>query len=119
MKNTFKIKREKRQRRAKRVRAKIFGMVHRPRLAIFRSNKHVYVQVVDDEKGKTLASASDLEIKKSAKGKIAAAGSVGRLIAKKAAELKIKEVVFDKRGYKYHGAVKALAQGAREGGLKF
>jgi large subunit ribosomal protein L18 len=118
MKNQFKIKRQKRQRRVRRTRAKIFGTAKRPRLAVFRSNKHIYIQLINDEKKATLAAASDLEIKKSVKGKKAAA-LVGQLIAKKSAELKIKEVVFDKRGYKYHGIVKALSEGAREGGLRF
>ncbi len=119
MKDIHKIKRQKRQRRAKRIRAKIFGTAKRPRLAIFRSNKHIYAQLINDEKGKTLASASDLEIEKPAKGKVAGAAQVGQLSAKKAAELKIIEAVFDKRAYKYQGAVKALAEGAREGSLKF
>jgi len=119
MKDRFKTKRAKRQKRARRIRAKIFGVANRPRLSVFRSNQHIYVQLIDDEKGKTIASAADLEIKKSTKGKIATASLVGQLIAKKAAELKIKEVIFDKRAYKYHGLVKAVAEGARKGGLKF
>ncbi|MBU1102222.1 50S ribosomal protein L18, partial [Patescibacteria group bacterium] len=102
-----------------RTRAKIFGTAKRPRLSIFRSNKHVYAQLIDDEKGKTLASAHDYEIKKTEKGKTKNVALVGRLIAKKAADSKIEEVVFDKGGYKYHGIVKALAEGAREAGLKF
>ncbi len=119
MKNAFKIKRAKRQKRAKRTRAKIFGTAKRPRLSIFRSNKHLYAQLIDDEKGKTLASAHDYEIKKTDKGKAKSASLVGQLIAKKAADIKIDEVIFDKGGYKYHGIVKALAEGAREAGLKF
>ena len=119
MKDLSKIKRAQRQKRAKRTRAKIFGSAKRPRLTIFRSNKHVYAQLIDDEKGKTLVSASDLKIKKSTKGKIATAKSVGQVIAKKAAELKIKEVVFDKGSYQYHGIIKAVADGARQGGLNF
>jgi len=119
MKDQFKTKRAKRQKRARRIRAKIFGVANRPRLSVFRSNQHIYVQLIDDEKGKTIASASDLEIKKTDKGKIVVADSVGQLVAKKAAELKIMQAVFDKRSYKYHGLVKAVAEGARKGGLKF
>lgn len=100
----------KRQRRHRRVRAKISGTIKVPRLCIFRSNKYIYAQLIDDERGKTLASA---------KGKFSGAKKVGREVAKKAAEKKINKVVFDKGGYKYHGRVKALADGAREGGLKF
>lgn len=119
MKDRFKIKKRERQRRIKRIRAKIFGTGGRPRLAVFRSNKHIYVQLINDEKGSTLVSASDLEIKRAAKRRIEKGNLVGQLIAKKAQEFKIKEAVFDKRGYKYHGLVKAVAEGAREGGLKF
>jgi len=120
MKDAHKIKRQKRQQRAKRIRAKIFGVASRPRLAIFRSNKHIYAQLINDEKGVTLISASDLEIKKSFGSEVVnKAKAVGELIAQKAARVKIGEVVFDKRGYKYHGAVKALAEGARQAGLKF
>ncbi len=104
------IKKEKRYRRHKRIRAKIFGTDQRPRLHVFRSNKYIYGQLIDDEKGKTILSA---------KGKVAAACEVGKLIAKKALEKKIEKVIFDRAGYKYHGRVKALSEGAREGGLKF
>jgi large subunit ribosomal protein L18 len=112
---------EKRLRRKKRIRAKIFGTKDKPRLSVFRSAKHIYAQLIDDEKNKTLVSASDLELKKSRKKlkKIEKAKEVGKLIAKKAQNLKIEKVVFDRGGYKYHGRVKALAEGAREGGLKF
>jgi len=119
MKNQHKIKRIKRQRRAERTRAKIFGIAKKPRLAIFRSNKHIYAQLINDEKGATLASASDLEIKGTNKEKKPIAQLVGQAIAKKAIVLNIKEVIFDRRGYKYHGVVKAVADGAREAGLKF
>jgi len=120
MKNQNKIKRQKRRQRARRTRAKIFGTAVKPRLSVFRSDKHIYAQLIDDETGKTLASAHDLEIKKEeAKAKTAKAALVGRLIAQKAQALKIKETVFAKGGYKYHGIVKALADGARAGGLKF
>jgi len=112
-------KKAKRYRRHKRVRAKIFGTKEKPRLCVFRSAKHIYAQLIDDEKGKTLAAASDQEIKKGKKSKIEIAKAVGKLIAKKALEKKIEKVVFDRGGYQYHGRVKALAEGAREGGLKF
>jgi len=113
MKIELKIK--KRCRRHRRVRAKIFGKKEKPRLCVFRSQKHIYAQLIDDEKGKTIVSTSDLEMKK-IKDK---AKEVGKLIAKKAKDLKIEKVVFDRGGYKYHGRVKALAEGARAGGLKF
>ncbi len=103
-------KQEKRIRRHKKVRAKIKGTSKLPRLCVFRSNKYIYAQLIDDEAGKTLASASS-ELKK--------ADKVGSDIAKKAGDLKIEKVVFDRGGYKYHGKVKAVAEAAREGGLKF
>jgi len=121
-------KQEKRIRRHKRVRAKISGSTERPRLCVFRSNKHIWVQLVDDEKRKTIFGVSDLELKKpkvasrpanDLKAKIAIAKEVGKLVAEKALEKKIGKVIFDRGGYKYHGRVKALAEGAREGGLKF
>lgn len=133
----IKDKIEKRFRRHKRLRGKVFGTAKRPRLCVFRSNKHIYAQIINDQKKGTLAAASDLELKskskkkissatpqknKSAggrKGKIAQAYRVGELVARKAIKENIKEVVFDRGGYKYHGRVKALAEGAREGGLKF
>lgn len=120
-KNRFKIKRIKRQRRAARTRSKIFGTKQCPRLSIFRSAKHIYAQLINDEKGETLASASDLELKgKMGKGaKANQATSVGQLIAKKAQDLKMIKVVFDKGGYQYHGRVKNVAEGARQAGLKF
>lgn len=107
-----------RLRRKKRVRAKISGSTERPRLAVYKSLKSMYVQVIDDVKGKTLASASLAEIKK-AKNDVSGAKEVGKLVAKKCEAKKIKEVIFDRAGYQYHGKVKALAEGAREGGLKF
>jgi len=118
MKREEKVKR--REKRKKRTRAKTFGTKERPRLCVFRSLKHIYAQIVDDTEGKTLVSASDLELKKK-KGmkKVEIAKEVGKLIAKKALEKKIEKVSFDRSGYKYHGRVKALAEGAREGGLKF
>ncbi len=116
--NREKLKIAKRDRRHKRVRAKVLGTAKRPRLAVFRANQHIYAQIIDDDAQKTLAAASSLEIKaKAAKSAIAA--KVGELVAKKAAEKKISSVVFDRGGYKYHGRVKALAEAARAAGLKF
>lgn len=111
-------KQEKRLRRHKRVRAKIFGTAKLPRLCVFRSSKHIYAQLVDDEKGKIIAASGDKELK-GKKPKQEKAKEVGKLIAKKSLEKKIEKVLFDRGGYKYHGRVKALADGAREGGLKF
>ncbi|MFH1036887.1 MAG: 50S ribosomal protein L18 [Patescibacteria group bacterium] len=124
----------KRIRRHKRIRAKITGTKERPRLGVFCSNAHIYAQLINDEKGKVLAIASDLKLKKQQTGqksevkkegeikrtgKVAKAFEVGKLLAKSAMELKIENVVFDRGGFQYHGVVKALADGAREGGLKF
>ena len=114
-----KIKIYKYLRRKARVRAKVFGTAQRPRLSVFRSLKHIYCQLIDDEQGKTLVSACDKQIKADKKNKTDLAYEVGKLIANKAKEKKIEKCVFDKSGYRYHGRVKALAQGAREGGLKF
>lgn len=116
--NANKLKIAKRDRRHNRVRAKISGNSARPRLAVFRANQHIYAQIVDDATHKTIASSSTLKIKaKGNKSELAAA--VGKEIAAKAAEQKITQVVFDRGGYKYHGRVKALADAAREAGLKF
>jgi large subunit ribosomal protein L18 len=109
---------KKRISRKKRISAKVFGTAKRPRLCVFRSLKSVYAQVIDDEAGKTLISAKLKEIK-SAKNDIAGAEKVGELVAEKCLKGKISTVVFDRGGYKYHGKVKALAEGARKGGLKF
>jgi large subunit ribosomal protein L18 len=112
-----------RERRKLRIRRKISGGVERPRLSIFRSGRHVYVQVVNDSDGKTLAAASTLS--RDLKGtlgddnKTDAAKKVGALIAKICLERKIDKVVFDRNGYLYHGRVKALADAAREAGLQF
>ncbi len=119
-----KIKHEKRFRRHKRVRAKISGTAARPRLCVFRSAKHIYAQLIDDEKRKTIVAASDQELERKTKNekrktKVEVAREVGKLIAEKALKKKIKEVVFDRGWYKYHGRVKAIAEGAREGGLHF
>ncbi|MEA3272127.1 MAG: 50S ribosomal protein L18 [Patescibacteria group bacterium] len=118
--NIHKKKINLRKRRHARVRARIFGATERPRMSVFRSLSHIYVQLIDDEKKITLVSASDKELDtKNFKGKVAVAFEVGKLIAKKALEKKIKTVVFDRGGYKYHGRIKAIAEGAREGGLIF
>jgi len=152
-----KLKREKRLRHHKRVRVKISGTSKMPRLCVFKSAKHIYAQLIDDEKGRTLASAGDLKLnlktelpkeakvkkrtlssspskspslkvskeektegsKKPLSGKVALAYEVGKRIAKKALEKKIEKIVFDRGGYRYLGRVRALAEGAREGGLKF
>lgn len=109
-----------RARRHARVRNKVSGTPQRPRLCVYRSNKNLYVQIIDDVAGKTLVSVSTLD--KDVKTKYAnkeAAKEVGTLIAKKAKTNKIEEVVFDRGGYIYHGVVKELAEAAREGGLKF
>ena len=106
----------KREARHKRVRAKIKGTAERPRLSIFRSNKYIYAQLIDDEKGETLLSVDSRKIKKT---KTEAAREVGKLLAKEATKKKIKKIIFDRGGYKYHGRVKAVAEGAREEGLQF
>jgi large subunit ribosomal protein L18 len=112
--------REARQRRHRRVRRRIFGTAERPRLVVFRSNRGIEAQLIDDVDGRTLASASWLGLKKSFKGtKADQAGEVGKLLAANAKKAGIEAVVFDRGGYLFHGRVKALAEGAREGGLKF
>lgn len=104
--------------RKRRIKAKIKGVAKKPRLCVFRSLKSISAQVIDDTKGMTLVFASPKEIK-NAKSNLEGSKKVGELIAKKCAEKNITEVVFDRSGYKYHGNVKALAEGARTGGLKF
>ncbi|HEX6700439.1 MAG TPA: 50S ribosomal protein L18 [Gaiellaceae bacterium] len=112
--------REARVRRHRRVRGKVRGTAERPRLAVFRSNKGISAQLVDDDAARTLAAASWLNLKKSFKGtKTDQAAEVGKLLAANATKAGIETVVFDRGGYLYHGRVKALADGAREGGLKF
>jgi len=118
-----KIKELQRKRRHRRIRKKVEGNSDRPRLVVKRSLKHIYAQIVDDIKGKTLLSVSTLskDIKKEceAKTKTEKSHIVGHYLAQKCKEAGIKCVVFDRGGYKYHGRVKALADGTREGGLKF
>lgn len=108
-----------RQRRHMRVRGKISGTAERPRLSVYRSNKNIYAQLIDDVKGVTLASASTIDSEVSGKSKTEQASGVGELIAKRAAAKNINNVVFDRGGYLYHGRVQALAEAARENGLKF
>ena len=111
---------KKQERRIKikyRIRKKVNGTAERPRMSVFRSNKQIYVQLIDDLAGKTLASASSLGLE--AMPKIQQAGKVGEMIAKKAQEVGISSVVFDRNGYLYHGRVKEVADAARKGGLKF
>ena len=113
-------KKEQREKRHRRVRAKIHGTKDRPRLCIFKSNKHIYAQIINDEKGFTLVSASDLEVKDSKKDKrINLAQKVGELIANRAKDKKITKILFDRGGFKYHGCVKTLADEARKHGLQF
>lgn len=114
-------KNTKRIRRHRRIRTKVKGTNSCPRLSVFRSNNYIHCQMINDEKGETLVSASDLELKqgKEKKSKKDIAFETGKLIAQKAKEKGIEKVVFDRGGYKYHGRVKALADGAREGGLQF
>jgi large subunit ribosomal protein L18 len=112
-----------RRRRHARVRKRVQGTAARPRLCVFRSLSHIYAQVIDDESGRTLVAASDLEkeAQASADGtrKTGRAALVGRLVGQRAVNKGIKEIVFDRGGYKYHGRVKALGEAAREAGLKF
>ena len=111
---------KKRIRRHKRVRGKIFGTAQKPRLCVFRSLKNIYAQVIDDQSGKTLASASSLDKDfNQYGGNKEAAKLVGQAVAKAAIEKGITEVVFDRGGYIFHGRVQELAEGAREAGLKF
>ena len=112
--------REARVRRHRRVRRRIFGTAERPRLVVFRSNRGIQAQLVDDVEAKTVASANHTQLKKTFKGtKSEQAAEVGKLLAANAQKAGIETVVFDRGGYLYHGRVKALADAAREGGLKF
>ncbi|MBY0221375.1 50S ribosomal protein L18 [Mammaliicoccus sciuri] len=110
-----------RKKRHARVRTKISGTAERPRLNVYRSNKHIYAQLIDDMNGVTIVSAStmDKEVEAGSTGNAASAAKVGELIAKKAVEKDVKSVVFDRGGYLFHGRVKALADAARENGLEF
>lgn len=110
---------DRRKRRAKSIRKKILRSSSRPRLSVFRSSRYIYAQIIDDKKQHTLVSATEKELKDTAGNKSERAKKVGLLLAQKAGKLGIKSVVFDRNGYLYHGRVKALAEGAREGGLNF
>ena len=114
-----KEKREARLRRHTRVRKSVSGTTEVPRLNVFRSNKAIYAQVIDDVTKTTLASSSNLELKIANGGNIEAAKAVGKDVAEKCKKLKIKKVIFDRGGYQYHGRVEALADAAREAGLEF
>lgn len=109
----------KAQTRKTRTRSKIRSINLRPRLNVFRSNQHIFAQIIDDAKAKTLVSAGSINLKPPPKTKIAAAQAVGQLIATRAKKQKVLKVVFDRGAYQYHGRVKALAQSARKSGLKF
>jgi large subunit ribosomal protein L18 len=116
---TVRTTRDMRLRRHRRVRGKIAGTAERPRLAVFRSNRGIFAQLVDDSSGRTLAGASWIGLKDFKGDKSAQAKEVGKQVAAAAKQAGIDSVVFDRGGYLYHGRVKALADGAREGGLKF
>ena len=110
-------KRLHREKRRKRLRRKVVGTAERPRLSVYRSNVHIYAQLIDDDAGRTLAAADSREVGE-AESRKEAARRVGELVARRAAEAGVEEVVFDRGGNKYHGRVAALAEGARSGGLK-
>ena len=110
---------ERRQIRRYRIRKRIQGSGGRPRLSVFRSARHIYVQLVDDDSGRTLAAASSREVGSPGPGKVSVSSEVGKLIAQRAKEKGVTRVAFDRGGYLFHGRVKALAEGARAGGLEF
>lgn len=113
-------KKETKIRRHRKIRAKIFGTATKPRVCVFISNKHLFIQAIDDNKGKTLVSVSDFELKKEKKeNKMTIAKKLGLLLAEKIKKLKIHKIIFDRGGFKYHGRVKNIADGLREGGIKF
>lgn len=105
--------------RHKRIRAKIKGTAERPRFSVFKSNRHFFIQLIDDGAQKTLISVSDKEIKSKSKSRKIIAREIGKTLAKKALGRDVKKIVFDRGGYKFHGVISELAEGAREGGLKF
>ena len=120
---TLNQKTQARLKRKKRIRKKLVGSADRPRLCVFRSAKHIYAQVIDDSAGKTLASASSTEkaVRENpeSKNKLSNANSVGEIIGQRAMEKGVKQVVFDRNGFLYHGRIKAVSDGARKAGLKF
>ena len=117
------LRTQSRIKRKKRIRKRVIGTSERPRLCVFRSARHIYAQVIDDTRGHTLSAASTVEktLKKRSEkgGKIAAANQIGKMIAERAIKQGIKKVVFDRNGFLYHGRLKAVSDGAREGGLEF
>lgn len=117
----IKLRKHSRDRRRRGLQRRIRGSAARPRLAVFRSSKHIYAQVVDDLTGRTIAAASTVEkgLDRTAGGNVSAASEVGRRLADRAKEAGVSAVVFDRGGFLYHGRVKAVAEGAREGGLQF
>lgn len=117
--NANKAKARRRTRRRMGMRKRIRGTPDRPRLSVFKSLNNIYVQVIDDLAGKTLASASSADVKEGKTGNVDAAKAVGKTIAERAQAAGVSAVVFDRAGFRYHGRVKALAEAAREGGLKF
>ncbi len=110
---------EARAKRQKRIRGRLTGTSERPRISVFRSNRGIYAQVIDDVAGSTLVAARSAEVEAAGLDKSGVAKEVGELLARRAKEKNIETVVFDRSGYLYHGRVKALAEGAREGGLRF
>ena|SRR5690554_3232689 len=120
MRTMAKTKKQLRRQRVKRgIRGKIGGTSERPRLTVFRSNRHIYAQLIDDRTGHTLAAASSLGVDVESGTPVEVGLAVGKQLAERAKENGIERAVFDRNGYRYHGRVKALAEGAREGGLKF
>lgn len=117
--NAQKLNNVRRKRRKIGIRKGVFGSATKPRLSVYRSSKHIYAQLINDFEGKTLASASTIQAKIEKGGNIDAAKQVGTKIAEQAKAAGIEEIAFDRNGFKYHGRVKALADAAREGGLKF
>jgi len=122
MSDIAKARRQGRIRRHRRVRKKIHGTATRPRLAVYRSNKHISVQVIDDDEGRTLAAASTVEVGQRSEGSggtVEAASRVGQLVAERANDAGVTTVVFDRGGFAYHGRIAAIADAAREAGLEF
>lgn len=113
------VKKIKQNRRHAKIRAKVHGTQDRPRLCVFRSINHIYAQLINDENAKVLLSVSDKDVKAGKKAKAEIAKEVGKAVAEKAIKEKIDTVVFDRAGFVFHGRIKAVADGAREGGLKF
>lgn len=117
--NAQKLNNLRRKRRKAGIRKGVFGSAEKPRLSVYRSSKHIYAQLINDFEGKTLASASTVQAKAEKGGNIQAAKEIGTKIAEQAKAAGIEAIAFDRNGFKYHGRVKALADAAREGGLKF